>query len=86
MFLIILMWLRERPRNFSHVGYVTLFLPLRQKQSKMLNSLTLEQGVNLSLQKVIIYFTVVPQMCQLLHKNTGKYAFPPESWYDVTPL
>lgn len=54
----------------------SLFLPLRQKQSEVLNSLSLEQGVNLSLQKLIIYFTVVPQVCQLLHKNTGKQAFP----------
>lgn len=77
MFLIKFMWQRERPRNFSHVGYChSLFLPLRQKQSKVLNSLGLEQSVNLSLRKIIIYFTVVPQMCQLLHKNTGKQAFP----------
>lgn len=28
MFLIMLMWLRERPKNFSHVGYVTLYFCL----------------------------------------------------------
>lgn len=69
------MWQRERPRNLSHVGYVTLYFCLWGK-SKVLNSLSLEQGVNLSLRKIIFYFTVVPQMCQLLHTNTGKQAFP----------